>query len=107
MAEWRKRAPRYDDRFLVRGQKIIEEAKAAPCADCGEGYPHYVMDFDHVRGEKLFAIGSMSRATAVHKLYAEIAKCDVVCANCHRQRTYERRAEGYHRAMLIHMELSK
>lgn len=46
------------------------------------------MDFDHV-GDKAFNI-----ATAIDKrwseIQAEIKKCDVVCANCHRIRTYTR-----------------
>lgn len=70
---------------------IIEEAKDNPCLDCGIKYPPYVMQFDHL-GDKKFNIGS---ATAHNpkpdKLRAEIAKCEVVCANCHAIRTYNRR----------------
>lgn len=94
---WRDKNPDYGDRYLRRGQAIIEAAKASPCADCATPYPHYVMDFDHVRGVKLFTIGSMSRATNVERLRLEIAKCDVVCSNCHRERTWLR-SGGYHRA---------
>ena len=67
----------------------LDEKKDGPCVDCGETYPPYVMDFDHVRGEKVFALSDMARrGTSKAKLDAEIEKCDLVCANCHRERTH-------------------
>ena len=72
---------------------IVEEAKRVPCADCGVRYPPHVMDFDHVRHPKLGEIGRMKGAVPTAKLLAEIAKCDVVCANCHRVRTHRRRTK--------------
>lgn len=71
-------------------REIIRTAKDRPCADC-EGKFHYaIMQFDHRPDEiKLYTISQMvSRATSV--LLAEIAKCDVVCANCHAMRTFLR-----------------
>lgn len=57
------------------------------CVDCGEADP-IVLDFDHVRGEKHLDISLMiARAYSIPKLEAEIAKCDVRCANCHRRVT--------------------
>jgi hypothetical protein len=35
-----------------RGKAYVDELKSRPCVDCGVRYPPYVMDFDHVRGEK-------------------------------------------------------
>lgn len=67
---------------------LIRDAKAKPCADCGVQYPYYVMDFDHVRGTKLFNIGEGATNFGQERLLAEIEKCDVVCANCHRERTH-------------------
>jgi hypothetical protein len=50
------------------------------------------MHFDHVRGEKLFNISRCAwHGITLAKLKVEIAKCDVVCANCHAIRTHERR----------------
>lgn len=46
------------------------------------------MDFDHVRGTKKFAISTYAHAVSSETLTKEIAKCDLVCANCHRERTY-------------------
>ena len=74
---------------LIR--ETIRKLKQDPCMDCGESYPPYVMDFDHRDGsEKEFNVGNMTRSS-VQKVLDEIAKCDLVCANCHRERTYRRR----------------
>jgi hypothetical protein len=77
-----------------RIQEIVREAKDVPCADCGQSYPYYVMDFDHVRGTKAFNLATAVRKASGNfkKLFDEIAKCDVVCANCHRERTHQRNA---------------
>jgi hypothetical protein len=48
------------------------------------------MDFDHL-GDKEFTISNMKNVVSRERLEAEIAKCDVVCSNCHRTRTKERR----------------
>jgi hypothetical protein len=68
-------------------QKIKEET---PCADCGNKFPYYVMDFDHVRGEKLGNISEIFFNLGRLKLEEEIKKCDVVCSNCHRVRSFNR-----------------
>ncbi len=76
-------------------QLYIRELKEKdPCLDCGVSYPHYVMQFDHVRGEKLFNIGDFATGplhTTKKKLLEEIAKCEIVCGNCHAARTWTRR----------------
>jgi len=78
-------------RAYQRHRELIREAKSRPCADCGVQYPYYVMDFDHRDGvDKLFELHSVARKTA-QSILREIEKCDVVCANCHRERTYQRR----------------
>lgn len=74
-----------------RNQAAVRQAKDVPCADCGVRYPAYVMDFDHVRGKKRDNIGLMKAYAGNATLLAEIAKCDVVCANCHRVRSHRRR----------------
>jgi hypothetical protein len=73
--------------------RVIERAKAVPCADCGERYPSYVMDFDHLHGDKLANVSSLKTAS-LERLLGEMHKCDVVCANCHRLRTVARRSEA-------------
>ncbi len=71
--------------------EAVRRAKERPCADCGVQYPYYVMDFDHRDGEeKVAMLSKMWWSASVARVEAEIAKCDLVCANCHRQRTHER-----------------
>lgn len=70
-----------------RSRAIIREHKNRPCVDCERRYPYYVMHFDHVRGDKRFIVSkAISRGIAVETLLEEIAKCEVVCANCHAMR---------------------
>jgi len=69
----------------------VRKIKNIACADCGLKYPHYVMDFDHRNSDnKIVNIASaVTRNWSLSKIIKEIEKCDVVCANCHRVRTYK------------------
>lgn len=69
----------------------IKAAKNVPCCDCDILYPHYVMQFDHVRGVKKFTIGESCAKQGFQQVVLEIEKCDIVCANCHSARTWRRR----------------
>ncbi|KKL22649.1 hypothetical protein LCGC14_2433320, partial [marine sediment metagenome] len=71
----------------VRNRQIILQAKSVPCVDCGTMFPLPAMDFDHVRGEKLGCVSRLTARFGKTRLLEEMAKCDVVCANCHRIRT--------------------
>lgn len=78
-------------RTYQRHRALIRSLKSRPCADCGIQYPFYVMDFDHREGvTKEFALNSVTRLSR-EAILREIAKCDVVCSNCHRERTHRRR----------------
>lgn len=75
--------------------EVIRKLKDRPCADCGGRFPTVAMDFDHVRGEKLTIIAKLrGRSFSLERLLAEVAKCEVVCANCHRVRTARRIEES-------------
>lgn len=76
-------------RRRAQNTEVINAAKAVPCMDCGGRFPSVAMDFDHVRGTKVSNV-SLLRAHAVETIREEIAKCDVVCSNCHRIRTAKR-----------------
>lgn len=94
MGTYHKRAARY---WLKHGgsqarhvrRQFIDWLKAIPCFDCGRCFPPECMDFDHVRGEKKFQIAHITRGWA--KIEEELQKCDLVCANCHRTRTRNRK----------------
>lgn len=69
---------------------VLQHLRSHPCADCGES-DIVVLQFDHVRGVKVKEISRMVQAeVALEKLKEEIAKCEVVCANCHTRRTASR-----------------
>jgi len=70
----------------------VNSFKNKQCSDCGIKYPNYVMEFDH-RDPKI-KYDSINRMIHFHssskiKILEEINKCDLVCANCHRLRTYK------------------
>ena len=73
----------------LRLREKLAAIKNVPCADCGGRFPPVCMDFDHVRGQKLFLV--CKPTTVGPGLDEEIKKCDIVCSNCHRIRTHQRR----------------
>lgn len=48
------------------------------------------MQFDHTEDNKLFNVSKMMGNVSDKRLLDEIAKCELVCANCHAVRTYSR-----------------
>jgi len=98
---WHKAHPGYRQRysasilsrFAKQKLRIETEYKTGPCADCGTAYPPWVMEFDHRNpAEKKFAISNAYRYTWA-RIVAEIAKCDLVCSNCHAERTHRRKTK--------------
>lgn len=86
----------YIERARTRKQRVNRERMellftyfaSNPCVDCGEVDP-LVLEFDHLR-DKTFTIGTAFRDRNWADVVAEMAKCEVVCANCHRRRTARR-----------------
>ncbi len=68
---------------------LLDYFKTHPCVDCGETDP-VVLEFDHLR-DKLFDISKAIRDRSWQSILDEMEKCEVVCANCHRRRTAQRR----------------
>ena len=90
----RTQAYRENNRAKIREKQRSREAwraslKNGPCQDCGGNFPTWSLDFDHVRGEKVKNIGRMVGGKQA-VILAEVAKCDLVCACCHRVRTAKR-----------------
>lgn len=63
------------------------------CENCGENHPA-CLDFHHINSEdKEFAIGRIKDYMSWKRLKNELAKCEVLCANCHRKKHYNQRKE--------------
>jgi hypothetical protein len=84
----RETAKAYAKAQRVAGNlRIIEYLQSHPCVDCGEADIE-VLEFDHVEmvGPRGLRI-SQAASGSTERLIAEIAKCEVRCANCHTRRT--------------------
>lgn len=96
---YRQNKKRYFERNKINKQKLkkyvdgIKEKN--PCVDCGKKYPYYVMDFDHLRDKKGI-IMQFIRANNRANLENEISKCEIVCSNCHRERSHQRLKQKLH-----------
>ena len=89
---WKKRARESDKRLTA----FVNRLKCKPCSDCGVQYNPWVMDFDHHNPKsKKYTIANMANNNmSEKKILEEAAKCDVVCSNCHRERTHRQRQNG-------------
>ncbi len=93
-ALFRKQNPTYaisrDRKYRGIVREVIARSKMKPCFDCRVQYNPWVMQFDHRNPiDKSFGIGGFMRyKVSLDKVLKEIEKCDVVCANCHAERTH-------------------
>jgi hypothetical protein len=87
-----KRASKRNGAQRKKNRAFISRVKSyASCVDCGESNP-IVLDFDHVRGEKVKNVSDMANASySINSIKNEIRKCEVRCSNCHRKKTHLRR----------------
>jgi len=83
-----------NQRLKEKRRILIDSYKQVPCADCGKIFPPCAMDFDHRDpATKISKISSYIYGGSEEELLSEIAKCDVVCAVCHRIRTHKQQHE--------------
>lgn len=74
--------------------EIVNKMKDKPCKDCGEKFPPYIMELDHIEDNKVDAVAKMvNTERAMGIIQEEFDKTEVLCTNCHRIRTYKRRAK--------------
>lgn len=87
----------HKEKIYENKQRNIETSRAYvwdfllahPCAECGETDPT-VLEFDHVRGEKRAEVTKLMRDGYTLKIIQEeIEKCVVLCANCHKRKTFK------------------
>ncbi len=75
----------------LRNRKLLKKLKDEPCTDCGIKYASYIMQFDHVRGIKKCDMARIVASGSIKSIMEEREKCDLVCANCHAERTHKRK----------------
>ena len=80
-------------RLTAEHQERIRVIKSVPCVDCGGMFGYWQMDFDHLRDKNFNIATAAGAGLSWSAIEAEIAKCEVVCANCHRTRTFNRMKE--------------
>jgi hypothetical protein len=74
---------------------VLEYLREHPCVECGEPDP-IVLEFDHVADKSTAIATLLSGGAPLKDIEAEIARCEVVCASCHKRRTARR--AGWRRA---------
>jgi transcription elongation factor Elf1 len=79
---------RQRQRRINNRRYVSDYLKAHQCVDCNED-DWIVLEFDHI-GEKTGGISYGVKHWVLSRLQEEISRCEVVCANCHRRRTYTR-----------------
>jgi hypothetical protein len=81
---WRRRLDAQDRNDAIKMERA--------CADCEWAEWPRGLDWDHVRGVKVAGVATLiANSRPWSEVREEMAKCDVVCANCHRIRTAGRR----------------
>lgn len=88
---YQKKARRNEVKYKQEFEELMRVVKDVPCMDCEREFHSCQMDFDHREGEdKKYNVSDM-KGMSLLEVKKEIAKCDVVCSNCHRMRTFLRR----------------
>jgi hypothetical protein len=77
-------------------REMMHRLKSVPCLDCGGIFDCCAMDFDHRdRSMKLASISEMISHASIDDILREIEKCDIICVNCHRERTHSKENNDY------------
>lgn len=103
-------AARYD-RFLrdrleadrkKRTQLVHSIKRRRGCAECGETHPA-CLDFHHRdKRQKTVGVGVLVGSTTnMQRILDEIAKCDVLCSNCHRKHHWKHKTAGRPRKVRV------
>lgn len=95
---YKVRATKSRPELRTRSRAWVQAYKTgSPCTDCGGVFHHAAMDFDHIHPGKVANVAVLAaEGASLKKLRDEIAKCDLVCSNCHRIRTFKRMHGGTH-----------
>jgi hypothetical protein len=79
---------RWHEEFTEAYRRLKTET---PCTDCGGLFHHAAMEWDHLPGsEKVAELSTLFRKGRKRAFLNELAKCELVCSNCHAVRSFER-----------------
>lgn len=68
------------------------------CEVCGENHPA-CLEFHHIDpSQKKFSVSARRDRPSLKQLQEEIAKCRVLCANCHRKEHYKQKEKELNRS---------
>ena len=86
----------YRKKIRDRNREYVRNIKeSTPCADCGIKYHYSQMDFDHIDIKKVNIARLANSEASIKTIKAEINKCEIVCSNCHRLRTWQREKDKW------------
>lgn len=90
---YEKNKKKYIDKAVTYKRKVSdwfkEFKKELSCKGCGDDR-HWVLDFHHKDpNEKENMVSTLVNKGSKIKLLEEIEKCDILCANCHRDFHYK------------------
>lgn len=96
LAHYEKNKTKYIERAKLKREELrdfVESLKTGkPCKDCGQVFNPWQMEFDHLDGKtKIAAVSTLTVFGSKDRIIKEIQKCELVCSNCHADRTYWRR----------------
>lgn len=70
-------------------EKLMYLLKISKCVDCGNT-DHRTFEFDHLYDKFANVPSLAANGYLWRKIQDEINKCEILCANCHRIRTFNR-----------------
>jgi hypothetical protein len=92
----RKAIDKHNARLAIERRELLDKIKMETgCIECGYKKHPVALDFDHIDPtKKEFTIGVSYASVSLKRLYKEIDKCQVLCANCHRIKTFQSRSKS-------------
>ena len=80
---------------MKRNMRFIKRVKTMfGCAVCGYNKSSVALHFDHINVDTKYLEISRMGSANIQTLKNEMRKCQILCANCHAERTQEQRDKG-------------
>ncbi len=88
----KKKSKVSNKKYKERNAQFVRNIKSSnPCTDCSDYFHYTAMDFDHISEDKDENVSRLvNDGISLKRIEKEINKCELVCSNCHRVRTWKR-----------------